>query len=169
MSREKLVDGNVFLKNREQQQWVSPTECKNSELNSNCPEVWIATLASCAVWEQGMECVVKSSILAAPTARIPIPLLLAWNLQGFIPLAYFSRDLAYSRIHIHPSNAFLGGSEGYAESNTFSPTWHPCSLAAISGTSCPPFCEGTHPNNYTVKTGLTQVIIDLQFILQLGS
>ena len=112
MSREKLVDGNVFLKNREQQQWVSPTECKNSELNSNCPEVWIATLASCAVWEQGMERVVKSSILAAPTARIPIPLLLAWNLQGFIPLAYFSRDLAYSRIHIHPSNAFLGGSEG---------------------------------------------------------
>ena len=39
MSREKLVDGNFFLKNTEEQQWVSPAEHKNSELNSNCPVV----------------------------------------------------------------------------------------------------------------------------------
>lgn len=39
MSRDKLVDGNFFLKNREEQQWVSPAERKNSELNSNCPVV----------------------------------------------------------------------------------------------------------------------------------
>lgn len=63
MSREKLVDGNFFLKNTEEQQWVSPAEHKNSELNSNCPVVWIATLASCAVWEQGMENVVMGKVL----------------------------------------------------------------------------------------------------------